>query len=302
MSESVDSDLKVTTFQKGTIIEKIFKDIPGVSISKAEEIFQLIKKYSNMKGRKKITNDDIEKAYEALGLGLELDDDIKNGKGCSTRKGEDFDEKEQEEDKLHNHPEPDGDEDEDGNEPDDDDDTEKGDDDSDDDDEDFNDDDDDDSNDEDEAEKGCGKTMKKSMKKAIIGGNRFDRIEKAISDFQFESVQNARALGVMLKNATNKLKTTQSQIDELMDITKAQEETISDLRDQIEEFGDETPAPKSIIHSRPVERRFKKSMDNDFTQEDEKPANNVFSMSKNPAAISEILDQATFGCELLSKN
>ena len=42
--ESVDSDLKVTTFKKAKIVEKILQDT-NISIQKAEQIFELIKRY-----------------------------------------------------------------------------------------------------------------------------------------------------------------------------------------------------------------------------------------------------------------
>ena len=72
--ESVDKNLKVTTFKKSEVMDRIFKDCAGITISKAEKIFVLIKNISKMKNRKNITEEDIEKAYETLGLDIE--------KGC----------------------------------------------------------------------------------------------------------------------------------------------------------------------------------------------------------------------------
>ena len=79
--ESVDSRLKVTTFKKGEVMDRIFKDCAGITISKAERIYELISKISNMKGKKNITEEDIEKAYETLGL------DIEKSQGCDANGG-----------------------------------------------------------------------------------------------------------------------------------------------------------------------------------------------------------------------
>ena len=65
--ESVDSDLKVTTFKKAKIVEKILQDT-NISIQKAEQIFELIKNIAKMAKKNTITDEDITKAYEALGI------------------------------------------------------------------------------------------------------------------------------------------------------------------------------------------------------------------------------------------
>ena len=65
--ESVDSDLKVTTFKKAQIIERILQDTT-ISIEKAEQIFELIKNIAKMANKQTITEEDINKAYEALGI------------------------------------------------------------------------------------------------------------------------------------------------------------------------------------------------------------------------------------------
>ena len=63
----------------------------------------------------------------------------------------------------------------------------------------------------------------------------------------------------------------------------------------MEEFGNFTPAPKSLSHARPVERTFAKAQDNDFTQTEHRTGNpKAISMSKNPSQVAELLDQATF--------
>ena len=66
--ESVDDSLKVTTFGKSEVYDRIFQDIPGISIIKAEKIYSLIEKIAMKKDSKAITAEDIQKAYDALGL------------------------------------------------------------------------------------------------------------------------------------------------------------------------------------------------------------------------------------------
>ena len=85
--ESVDKKLKNQTFSKSEVIERLFKDIPGISIEKAENIHLMLKKFANMKGKKTITEDDITKAYEALGLDVEPND-IEKGEGCDANGGQ----------------------------------------------------------------------------------------------------------------------------------------------------------------------------------------------------------------------
>ena len=85
--ESLNKKIKNQTFSKAEVIERIFKDIPGISIEKAEKIHSLILKIASMKGTKiKVTDEDISKAYEALGLNVEPTD-IEKGDGCYANGG-----------------------------------------------------------------------------------------------------------------------------------------------------------------------------------------------------------------------
>lgn len=230
--ESVDKKIKNQTFSKAEVIERLFKDIPGISIEKAEKIHSLILKIASMKGKKtKVTDEDISKAYEALGLDVAPTDIEKD--------------------------EPEADEDDDDAEV-------------------------------EEAKKG-------KMKKGGDGGNRFDRIEKAIAASHQINSKYMKALGVMIKDASQKLEAAAARETELLDIVKAQDETISVMSEKLEAFGSEVPAPKSISAARPVERQFAKAEDNDITKGGQgKPKGNQVSMSKQPHVVAEILDQATF--------
>lgn len=70
MPESVDGQPK-KTFSKSSVMECIFRDIPNITIPNAQEVYTLIKNISVMNKRKSITSEDIEKAYDALGLNPE---------------------------------------------------------------------------------------------------------------------------------------------------------------------------------------------------------------------------------------
>src|SRR5574344_2080670 len=270
--ESVDHKLKVTTFSKAEILEKLFQDIPGISINKAEHIFLMLQKFTNMKGKSQITEDDITKAYEALGLNIESSD---IEKGCGADGGDATKESiAKANSKKGNNEvaeEPTKEEPAEGNAEDDDDEEE-----------------------DDEVSEG-------KVKKAE-GDNRFNRIEKAIATSHQINFKYIRALGVMVKDSAQKLeKATEAldlaneRIDALMDINKAQEETISVLSEKMEEFSNYTPAPKSLSHARPVERTFAKGDDADITKGGETEVlSNSISMSKNPNQVAELLDQATF--------
>lgn len=253
--ESVDAKLKVTTFSKAEVLERLFQDIPGISIDKAEQIHTMIKKNADMNGKTQITEDDITKAYEALGLNAEKDDITK---GCDSDDGGDT--KEQTIEKSN--PEDQND-----------DETEN-----------------DDSAEVEEDEDGAGKDVKKAE-----GSNRFDRIEKAISASHSVTSKYIRALGVMIKDASMKLDAAAQRNDELEGIIKAQSDEIAALSERVEMLGSEVPAPKSLSNARPVERQFAKADDSDITKGGA-PAikKNVFSMSRNPNQVAELLDQATF--------
>lgn len=272
--ESVDGKIKNQTFGKSAIMERLFKDIPGISIEKAEQIHSIILKIANMKNKRTVTEEDIQKAYEALGLEIEPTEDVeKGGDGCcanggkkntiqksKAKKGEDTADESGEETGEEETEEPEEGEEE----------TEE-------------------TGEEEETEKGCGSKVKKG------GINRFDRIEKAMATSHQLTSRYIKALGVMVKDAAQKLEKAAAREEELLDIVKGYEDTINDLSAKIEAFGSEVPAPKSLSASRPVERIFDKGVDADFEKGGvvKRPKNQV-SMSEQPGVVSEILDQATF--------
>ena len=266
--ESVDKKIKNQTFSKAEVIERLFKDIPGISIEKAEKIHLLILKIASMKGNKtKVTDEDISKAYEALGLDVEPTD-IEKGEGCDANGGQTQKEAIKKAKSKKSKAEDDTDDvGDDGT-----DETEE----------------EDDEDDVEEVKKG-------KMKKGGDGGNRFDRIEKAIATSHQINSKYMKALGVMIKDASQKLEAAAVRETELLDIVKAQDETISVLSEKIEAFGSDVPAPKSISAARPVERQFAKAEDADITKGGQgKAKSNAVSMSKQPHVVAELLDQATF--------
>ena len=218
-----------------------------------------------MKGKNSVTEEDIQKAYEALGLEIEPADDVqKGGDGCAADGGDQKTLKKAKSKKAS-----DADDDDAGSEAEDD--TEGGD-------------------DEGEVEESKKGNMKKGGE-----GNRFDRIEKAIATSHQINSKYIKALGVMIKDASQKLEAAAQRENELLDIVKGYEDTISDLSEKLERFGSEVPAPKSISAARPVERQFAKGdEEDDLNKGGDGRKDNRVSMSKQPAVVSEILDQATF--------
>lgn len=119
-----------TVLSKSEVMDRIFDFATNISIEKATKIFSLIKKISGMKNEKKnqITEEDIEKAYQVLGLeteetqqeeiekaeteeeeeGVELpeeeEEEVKKGEDTETEEEETEQEEEEEEGKKENAP------------------------------------------------------------------------------------------------------------------------------------------------------------------------------------------------------
>lgn len=270
IKEEVDPKVKVVTFGKAEIMEKLFQDITGISIEKANDIYILIKNISKMKKKVMVTEEDIAKAYDALGISPES---ISKGEddNDSDTDDEDVEEEDEEDMKKAKTKKPTDSDDEEEET--------------------------DDSEDEEEEEDAEEEDDEDNAQKAQIFG-RFDRLEKAMAISHLNESKYIKALAVMVKaqsddlsKAIDSLNLANDKIDEQNEVIKAQTETISVLQERLEEFGSGVPAPKSVRHSNPVERTFGKGQDNDF----EKGGDGTNKISiKNRAAVSEVLDQATF--------
>lgn len=296
--ESVDKKIKNQTFSKAEVIDILFSDITGIDIEKAEKIYSLMLKNAGMKGKRRVTDEDISKAYEALGLDVEATEDIQKGDGCAanggqtekkpikkakTKKAEDDDYEDEDEvdereaktkerlggikgdEKLHREAEKrkmnkaDDDEEE-----------------------------DDDEDGEEEEMTSKGKKMKKG------GINAFDRIEKAVVTGYANQEKFIRALGVMVKSSVQKTEEVLAKNEELLDIVKAQDETIAVLSEKLEEYGSSVPGFKSGRSSAVVERTFAKAEDSDITKGGGRQlAKNQIPLG-NKKVIADLLDQATF--------
>jgi len=290
MRESVDKRMKRTTFGKAEVFERLFKDIPGIAIQKASQIYSLIDKIAHMKNKKTITEEDIQKAYEALGLEIEpAAEEVSKGKDAcggseevlskGKKKAEDAEEEYEEEEETVE---------------------------------------------EEETEKGCGdgdggskKTLKKAKKAEDAeeeteeeeteeeeeeteeetvkkgGINRFDRIEKAIATSHQLNSKSIRAVGVLIKGLMTELQGAKSENEELRNLIKGQSDELNELREAISEFGAQVPARKSVTAARVVERQFAKSNETDIEKGQQEEVKGV-SMSRQPQVVAEILDQATF--------
>lgn len=270
MKESVDEKLKVTTFGKSAVMERLFQDIPGISIEKAEKVYTLIKNISNMANKRTVTEEDILKAYDALGLepdaslvkaedsevdNEEMDDadeDVQDDEDVSTEEDVDADEEDNDEDAE-----------------------------------------------EDDADEDEEEDAKPTIKKGSIF-DRFERIEKAIATSHLNNTTYVKALGVMVKacnqtleKAKSTIELSNAKIDELTEINKAQADTINSLQESLESFGAYTPAPKSMrAVAKPVERNFSKGFDDELNKGGHDNDNEVNILNKS--AVAEILDQATF--------
>lgn len=273
---------------KAEVINRIFEDNPDLEFSKGKEIYTLIEKISNMSKKEGITEEDINKAYDALGLERDdnkddvrkaedpeeeeekdpdaeeddeeskEEDEKKSSKKDSKKKMNSKSSKKEKEDEEH-----DEDEEEEENE---------------------------DEDDEDEEDKG-------GVKKGGLW-DRFDTLEKGIAISHVDQIKCIKALGILLKDSNDKLqKANESityandRIDALEDLVKGQDETISTMNESIEKYGSGIPAAKSIRHAAPVERRFSKGQEDELNNEDSK-YQKVSILNK--AAVSEILDEATF--------
>lgn len=272
---------------KAEVINRIFEDNPDLEFSKGKEIYTLIEKISNMSKKEGITEEDINKAYDALGLERDNNkDDVQKAKDSEGEEEEDPDAEEEDEEseedekksskkdskkkmnsksskKEKEDKEHDEDEEEEENE---------------------------DEDDEDEEDKG-------GVKKGGLW-DRFDTLEKGIALSHIDQIKCIKALGILLKDSNDKLKKANEsitdandRIDALEDLVKGQDETISTMNESIEKYGSGIPAAKSIRHAAPVERKFSKGGEDELNREDSK-YQKVSILNK--AAISEILDEATF--------
>jgi hypothetical protein len=262
MPESVDGQPK-KTLSKSSVMEAIFRDIPNITIPNAHEVYTLIKNISVMNKRKSITSEDIEKAYDALGLTPEGD----AARADEVQKGDDAEGQMGEEDETHDD-EPRhnaanmknakaGKKEESEEE----------------------------TEDDDEGFEQCDKNGAK-MKK----GESND-IMKAIQGVGNDFKTYIRATAVLINDLRQKRAEDAQRINELESIIKGQSDEISDFSAKLERYGSAVPRPKSLRSSTVVDRAFAKSN----TEGDiEKGGANRISYVENPAAVKELLDQASF--------
>lgn len=262
--ESVDDDLKTTTFGKGEIFTKIFHTVAGIDIAKAKEIYN--KLISDMRRGKKnsdvVTEEEIVKAYEDLGFGEiskggcqkseDMDDEPTDEPEDEVEDGEDEDAEKEEKRKKGNSEDKEDDEDDNGGEDD-------------------------------------------TTEKALDLDIRLGGIEKAIAISKISTEKYIRALGSIVKEANDNLQKAEASNAELKELIKAQEEQISELKEQVEMFGDMSRGRKSMSSARAVERNFDKGgvSGDEFFEKGERTEEGI-SMSRQSKVVAEILDQATF--------
>lgn len=268
MPESVDGQPKKQTFSKSSVMECIFKDIPNITIPNAQGVYTLIKNISVMNKRKSITSEDIEKAYDALGITpkgakAEGDEEVKKGDDADGQMGEEDEthddeprhnaanmknakagKKEESEEETEEETEED-----------------------------------------DEGFEQCDKNGAK-MKKG-----KSNDILKAIQSVGDDFKTYIRATAVLVNDLRQKRAEDSKRIAELENIIKGQSDTISEFSDKLERYGNDVPRPKSLRSAVVVDRAFAKAKpEGDI----EKGGANRISFTDNPAAVKELLDQASF--------
>lgn len=264
MPESVDGQPK-KTFSKSSVMECIFRDIPNITIPNAQEVYTLIKNISVMNKRKSITSEDIEKAYDALGLNPE-------GKVAAdaedVQKGDDADGQMGKEDETHDD-EPRhnaanmknakaGKKEESEEE----------------------------TEDDDEGFEQCDKNGAK-MKKAADND-----LMKAIQGISNDFKSYIKATAVLVNDLRQKRAEDAKRIAELEDVIKGQTEVIEGFSTKLERYGSEVPRPKSLRSATVVDRAFAKG----DTKGDIEKADGItrISMTEHPKAVASLLDQASF--------
>jgi hypothetical protein len=262
MPESVDGQPK-KTFSKSSVMECIFRDIPNITIPNAQELYTLIKNISVMNKRKFITSEDIEKAYDALGLAPEK----KADNAEDVQKGDDADGQMGKEDETHDdeprHNAANAKNAVAGKKEESEEETEE----------------------DDEGFEQCDKNgakMKKGESNDIL---------KAIQSVGDDFKTYIRATAVLVNDLRQKRAEDSKRIAELENIIKGQSDTISEFSDKLERYGNDVPRPKSLRSAAVVDRAFAKAKpEGDI----EKGGANRISFVENPAAVKELLDQASF--------
>lgn len=270
MPESVDSQPK-KTFSKSSVMECIFRDIPNITIPNAHEVYTLIKNISVMNKRKSITSEDIEKAYDALGLTPE-------GKASGAedvQKGDDADGQMGKEDETHDD-EPRhnaanmrnakaGEKEESEEE----------------------------TEDDDEGFEQCDKNGAKMKKGGNVKKGGDVDLLKAIQGVGNDFKSYIKATAVLVNDLRQKRAEDAKRITELENIIKGQTDVIEGFATKLERYGSEVPRPKSLRSATVIDRAFAKGADKGDI---EKGGGNTtrISFRENPRAVASLLDQASF--------
>ncbi len=268
--ESVDGQPK-KTFSKSSVMEAIFRDIPNITIPNAHEVYTLIKNISVMNKRKSITSEDIEKAYDALGLTPE-------GKASGAedvQKGDDADGQMGKEDETHDD-EPRhnaanmrnakaGEKEESEEE----------------------------TEDDDEGFEQCDKNGAKMKKGGNVKKGGDVDLLKAIQGVGNDFKSYIKATAVLVNDLRQKRAEDAKRITELENIIKGQTDVIEGFATKLERYGSEVPRPKSLRSATVIDRAFAKGADKGDI---EKGGGNTtrISFRENPRAVASLLDQASF--------
>ena len=240
-------------YTKTEVMDWLFSKA-DISVELAEKIYCKILNLSQMAERKFITEDDLTKASEALGL--DADDDQEEQETVKEKV-------EKKNPKLQKSKKPDGGQkktlkaketDEDDDEP---------------------------IEDDDETDETDVEETKKAMT---------EMFEKGFQDV----TNLVKAVGVLVEDCRNKLDAAESGHEELLDIIKAQGDEILDLKCDLELLGNVAPAPKSLQNTAPVQKVFNKAGDNeDFEKSSNTRQLNIKNKDDRNTVLSA-LDELTF--------
>lgn len=215
--ESVDG-VKNQVFSKSCVMERIFRDIPNITIPNAESVYNLIKSISAMNKKKSITAEDIEKAYAALEITptRDIEEDVNKGDDSEGQMGEEDETHDDEPRKVADPEETEGEAE----------------------------------TDDDEVEESKGGKVKK--------GRDDSDIMKAIAGIGSEFKTYIRATAVLINDLRQKRAEDAEKISALEDIIKGQSDTINSFSERLESYGNSVPRPKSLRSSTVVDRNFSK--------------------------------------------
>lgn len=284
MPEEVIDDLKILNdkkkkekpLSKGEVYDYLFDNIPVITIENAGKFYKKIKQFA-MATKKKITNELLEKAIDALDLNKGIGEDektkggkeeeFKKAKRKKKREDEEEEEEEENEEELEKRLKDDREEEEE---------------------EDNEEEEEPEEEDNEEEEEEEEHRRKKNKKKKFEKGMKNDfALAKILGGIKKENKEAFKAVGILLKGVMDEV----SDLREENELMKGQLDelgvSVTGTHEKIDQIAFSPVGRKSI--SKAIERPFEKGMNNGIGGSDK-----VLSISKNKSQILKVLDDLTF--------